>query len=123
MCCLDFSVTQKPHQSGTETLTSIAEYHAVKLKCLVCESLSLAILTTLYRFLSWWSEAERTASEPGCWLRSVPMSWVTGSHICIVKRGPLVVKSLEKIKTVTFNFRSQLSDNDVLTRCYKNKDQ
>ena len=51
------------------------------------------------------------------------MSWVTGSHICFVKRGPLVVKSLEKIKKVTFNFRSQLSDNNAHTGCYKNKDQ
>lgn len=51
------------------------------------------------------------------------MSWVTGSHMCFMKRGPLVVRPLEKIKKVTFNFRSQLSDNNVLTGCYKNKDQ
>lgn len=103
-----------------QRLTGIPEYHAVILKCLVCEYISLAILITPYRFLSWWCEAERTASEPSCWLRSVPMSRVTGSHICFVKRGPLVVKSLEKIKKVTFNFRSQLSDNNVLTGYYKN---
>lgn len=114
---------QKPNQSDTERLTSMPEYHAVILKCLVCEYISLAVLIIPYRFLSWWCEAERTASEPGCWLRSVPMSWVTGSHRCFVKRGPLVVKSLEKIKKVAFNFRSQLSDNNVHTGCYKKKDQ
>lgn len=123
MYCLDFSVIQKPNQNDIERLNSIPEYHTVILKCLVREYISLAILISPYRLLSWWCEAERTGNESGRWLRSVPVSWVTGSHICFVKRGPLVLKSLEKIKKVTFNFRSQLSDNNVLTGCYKSKDQ
>lgn len=92
---LDFSVIQKPNQNDIERLNSIPEYHAVILKCLVREYISLAILISPYRLLSWWCEAERTGSELGHWLRSVPVSWVRGSHICFVKRGPLVLKSLE----------------------------
>lgn len=92
--CLDISAIQ----SETERLTSVPEYHTRILKCLVCECVSLAVLITPFRFLNWWSQPERSASGPGCWLRSVPMSQVTGSHICFVKRGPLVVKSLKKNK-------------------------
>lgn len=51
MYCLDFSVIQKPNQSDTERLTSIHVYHAVILKCLVCEYISLDIVIPPYIFL------------------------------------------------------------------------